>query len=162
MLVGIGVSVGPKNCPGPQPDIVKLIIKIKMNIVCCLVFIFLLCYHGATGSYSSESQNFYDVRHAPNGGQPASAGFGGKSYQTSNLPLGQTPRKWARESVLFRCTGFVGRVFSDILMEYFSNGIKNPNICIREEKTILSDPEAGTGGDRIWARTGIIIEYRFI
>ena len=29
--VGTGVNVGPKNCPGPQPEAVKLMTKTRMS-----------------------------------------------------------------------------------------------------------------------------------
>ena len=46
VFVGVGVSVGPNNCPGPQPEINKLATKKVVVMICRLVFIGLLRYHG--------------------------------------------------------------------------------------------------------------------
>jgi hypothetical protein len=39
VCVGAGVTVGPKNCPDPHPNAIKLINKISIAVIRCLVFI---------------------------------------------------------------------------------------------------------------------------
>lgn len=45
VLLGEGVIVGSRNCPGPQPEIIRLTIRKRMEIVRCFVFMVYLCFH---------------------------------------------------------------------------------------------------------------------
>ena len=59
VIVGVGVTVGPNNCPGAQLDKTKLKSRTSIMVVRCLVFIFSpalsWAYPAAT---QSEPQNF--------------------------------------------------------------------------------------------------------
>jgi hypothetical protein len=62
VIDGVGVIVGPKSCPGPQADIVTLMIKRKNVTACRVVFILSpVAVMIALGGYSREPYYFLSV-----------------------------------------------------------------------------------------------------
>jgi hypothetical protein len=55
VMVAVAVGAGPNNCPGPQPDTVKLKPRMSTMAIRCLVFMDLLRCDGRPGFLCAES-----------------------------------------------------------------------------------------------------------